>query len=96
MDKFNHRLVSILFSNSWLSSIKSVDLSYANTSDTDTLYRMVRKYANENKFQVFIVNPEFNEDITIAATKKMGNTLYYDYKKVIFENGYKKQFGTGT
>ena len=35
MDNFNNRLVTILFSNTWLASIKSVPLDYKKTSDTE-------------------------------------------------------------
>lgn len=31
-----------------------------------------------DEYQFFIVDPMFEEDITINAIKKMGNTLYYD------------------
>lgn len=35
MDNFNHRLFTIFFEGSWLSSLKSVDLNYQNTSETE-------------------------------------------------------------
>lgn len=33
-----------------------------------------------DEYQTFIVNLEFDEEITTEAVKKMGNTLYYDNK----------------
>lgn len=37
MDNFNNRIVTILFQNTWLSSIKSVGLDYKKTSDTEVV-----------------------------------------------------------
>ena len=42
---------------------------------------------NVDEYQVFIIEPEFDEDITKMATEKMGNTLYYDYKNEIYLTG---------
>lgn len=35
MDNFNNRLVTITFTDTWLSNLKQVDLDYAKTSDTE-------------------------------------------------------------
>lgn len=34
MDNFNHRIVTIDFSNAWLCKLSTVPLDYTNTSDT--------------------------------------------------------------
>lgn len=40
-----------------------------------------------DEFQVFIIDSQFDEDILIKATKKMGNTLYYDNKNDLYVTG---------
>lgn len=35
LNNFNKRIVTINFENAWLASIKSVDLDYSKTSDTE-------------------------------------------------------------
>ena len=40
-----------------------------------------------DEYQVFIINPSFDEEITKKATEKMGNTLYYDNKLDLYITG---------
>lgn len=42
-------------------------------------------YADE--FQLFIINIEYDEEITKEATEKMGNTLYYDNNLDLYITG---------
>lgn len=58
----------------------------------DNLDYLVSGYNEENdyyidEYQVFIIDPAFDEDITIKATDKMGNTLYYDNNNEIYLTG---------
>lgn len=46
-----------------------------------------------DEYQTFIVNLEFDEEITTEAVKKMGNTLYYDNKLDLYIMGV-TDFGT--
>lgn len=39
------------------------------------------------QFQFFLVEPEFDEDTTIKAVKKMYNTLYFDNKNDLYIMG---------
>ena len=63
----------------------------SNTSDTDTLYRMVRKYALDNKFQVFIVNRLDKETsgIVMFAKSERFKMLYQDnWNELVTKRGY--------
>ena len=40
-----------------------------------------------DEYQIFIINPWYDEEITIKATEKMGNTLYYDNKNELYITG---------
>lgn len=58
----------------------------------DNLETMISSYDEEedydvDEYQVFIIEPEFDEDITKMATEKMGNTLYYDFENEIYLTG---------
>ena len=58
----------------------------------DNLDFIIDSYVEEedyyvDEYQVFIIEPEFDEDITKMATEKMGNTLYYDYKNDLYLTG---------
>ena len=41
----------------------------------------------QNEYQVFIVNIEYDEEITTKAVEKMGNTLYYDNNLDLYITG---------
>ncbi len=58
----------------------------------DYLDYLVTGYNEEDdyypdEFQIFIIDPEYDEDVTIAATEKMGNTLYYDNNNEVYVTG---------
>ena len=58
----------------------------------DNLDEMISNYDEEedyyvDEYQVFIIEPTFDEDITKMATEKMGNTLYYDRENEIYLTG---------
>lgn len=53
MDNFNNRIVTILFSNTWLASIKSVPLDYKKTSDTEVVASAEFKFS---KFSITLDN----------------------------------------
>ena len=83
-----------------LSEAKAFELFYSNMimsnsylqNNYDNLEYIIDSYVededyNVDEYQVFIIEPEFDEDITKMATEKMGNTLYYDYKNEIYLTG---------
>lgn len=41
----------------------------------------------QDEYQVFIVNIEYDEEITTKAVEKMGNTLYYDNNLDLYITG---------
>ena len=58
----------------------------------DNLDELISNYNEEedyyvDEYQVFIIDPEFDEDLTKMATEKMGNTLYYDRENEIYLTG---------
>ena len=58
----------------------------------DNLEELISAYNEEDdyytdEYQVFIIEPEFDEELTKMVTEKMGNTLYYDYKNEIYLTG---------
>ena len=62
-----------------------------STSDVDTLYRSVRKYANDCKFQVFIVNRLDKETsgIVMFAKSERIKMLYQDnWNEIVLKRGY--------
>ena len=69
MDNFNNRLVTILFSNTWLASIKSLPLDYKKTSDTEVVATAEFKFS---KFSITL-----NNDLLIKLFGKhiSGETL---------------------
>lgn len=86
--------------NGYLTEAKAFDLFYNDMimsnnylkNNYDNLEILISNYNEEedyyaDEFQVFIINIEFNEDITTEATKKMGNTLYYDAENEIYLTG---------
>lgn len=86
--------------NGYLSEAKAFDLFYNDMimsnnylkNNYDNLEELVSGYDEENdcyidEYQVFIVNIDYDEDLTIKATEKMGNTLYYDTENEIYLTG---------
>lgn len=86
--------------NGYLSEYKAFEIFYRNmimcnnylNNHYDNLDYLIDGYNEEedyyvDEFQVFIIEPEFEEDITIKATKLMGNTLYYDNENDLYITG---------
>lgn len=84
----------------YLSEAKAFDLFYSAMimsnsylqNNYDNLEYIIDSYNEEedyytDEYQVFIIEPEFDEDITKMATEKMGNTLYYDNNNEIYLTG---------
>lgn len=86
--------------NGYLSEGKAFEIFYSDMimcnnylqNNFNDLEELVSGYDEENdyyidEFQVFIINIDYDEDLTIKATKKMGNTLYYDNKNELYLTG---------
>lgn len=86
--------------NGYLTEYKAFELFYSDMimcneylqNNYDNLDILVSGYNEEedyyeDEYQVFIIDPEFDEEITIKATAKMNNTLYYDYKNELYLTG---------
>ena len=86
--------------NGYLSESKAFEIFYSNMilcnnylqNNYDKLDYLIDAYNEEedyyaDEFQVFIIEPEYGEEITIKATEKMGNTLYYDNKNELYITG---------
>lgn len=86
--------------NGYLTEAKAFDLFYTDMimsnnylqNNYDNLETLVSGYDEEedyyvDEYQVFIINPDYDEDITIKATEKMYNTLYYDNNNEIYLTG---------
>lgn len=86
--------------NGYLSEAAAFRLFYSDMimsnnylqNNYDNLEELISGYNEEDdyyvdEYQVFIIEPEFDEDLTKMATEKMGNTLYYDYKNEIYLTG---------
>lgn len=84
----------------YLTESKAFDLFYSDMimsnnylqNNYENLEFLIDSYDEEedyyvDEYQVFIINLEFDEDLTIKATEKMGNTLYYDTKNEIYLTG---------
>lgn len=84
----------------YLTEYKAFHLFYSNMilcnnylqNNFDNLDYLIDPYNEEedyyeDEYQTFIIEPEFDEEITIKATKKMGNTLYYDFKNELYITG---------
>lgn len=66
--------------------------NYFNNNDFCNIEYLIDSYNEEgdryiDEFQYFIIDPEFDEEITKKATEKMGNTLYYDNEKDLYITG---------
>ena len=86
--------------NGYLSEAKAFELFYSDMimcnnylqNNYANLDYIVDTYDEEencyvDEFQVFIIEPEFDEEITKKATEKMGNTLYYDNTNELYITG---------
>lgn len=86
--------------NGYLSEAKAFDLFYSDMiicnnylqNNYDDLDYLINAYNEEedyyiDEYQVFIIEPEFDEELTIKATEKMGNTLYFDNKNELYITG---------
>ena len=86
--------------NGYLTESKAFDIFYQSMiicnnylqNNYDNLEYIIDAYNEEedyytDEYQVFIIEPEYDEEITKKATEKMGNTLYYDYKNEIYLTG---------
>lgn len=86
--------------NGYLSEYKAFDLFYSGMimcnnylqNNCDNLDYIIDAYDEEedyyvDEYQVFIIDPEFDEEITKKATEKMGNTLYYDNTNELYITG---------
>ena len=77
----------------YLSEAKAFEIFYSDMimcnnylqNNYDNITPLISAYDDE--FQVFIINPEFDDEITEKATEKMGNTLYYDSENEIYLTG---------
>ena len=86
--------------NGYLTEAASFELFYTDMimannylqKNYDNLDTLLSGYDEEDdyyadEYQVFIINPDFDEETTIKATKKMGNTLYYDRDEDLYLTG---------
>lgn len=77
---FNLFYSDMIMSNNYLQN------NYDNIESLISSYNEEEDY-NVDEYQVFIINPEFDEETTVKATEKMGNTLYYDNENDIYLTG---------
>lgn len=69
---------NMIMCNNYISNAYNCDgLQYENLDILLDPYNEEEDYYID-EYQVFIIDPAFDEDITKKATEKMGNTLYYD------------------
>ena len=59
---------------------------YDNIEELISAYNEEEEYYS-NEYQLFIVNIEYDEEITRKAVEKMGNTLYYDNDLGLYVTG---------
>lgn len=59
---------------------------YDNIDELISAYNEEEDYY-EDEYQLFIVNIEYDEEMTIKAVEKMGNTLYYDNDLALYITG---------
>ena len=84
----------------YLSEAKAFDIFYDNMimcnnylkNNYDELDYLIDSYVEDedyyvDEYQTFIIDPSYDEDVTIKATEKMGNTLYYDNKNELYITG---------
>lgn len=86
--------------NGYLTEAKAFDIFFTDMimsnnylqNNYDSLDILVSGYNEEedydaDEYQVFIVNIEYDEEITTKAVEKMGNTFYYDNNNEIYLTG---------
>lgn len=88
--------------NGYLSEAKAFELFYnsmiicnnyfKNIEHFDDIDEIISSYNEEDdyyteEYQIFIIDPEFDSEITKKATEKMGNTLYFDNKMDLYLTG---------
>ena len=86
--------------NGYLSEAKAFDIFFTDMimcnnylqNNFDNLETIISGYNEEedyyeDEYQVFIVNIDFDEDITAKAIEKMRNTFYYDFENDIYLTG---------
>ena len=87
--------------NGYLSEGKAFEIFYSDmimcnnyfkNCNYDEINELISNYDEEEdyyieEFQIFIINIEYDEELTTKATKKMGNTLYYDNEKELYLTG---------
>ena len=75
-----------IFYNAMIMSNEYLKNNYDNLEILIDAYNEEEDYY-EDEFQVFIIDIEYDEEITTKATEKMGNTLYYDNVNEIYLTG---------
>ena len=71
---------AMIMSNNYLkNNVNNLDVLVSAYNGEDDYY--------EDEYQFIIVDLEYSEEITEKATKKMGNTLYYDEANDIYLTG---------
>lgn len=87
--------------NGYLSETKAFEIFYSDmimcnnyfkNCNYDEINELISNYDEEEdyyieEYQVFIINIEYDEELTTKATKKMRNTLYYDNEKELYLTG---------
>jgi len=86
--------------NGYLSEAKAFEIFYENMImcneyikyNFENLEEIISNYNEEedyyeDEYQIFIIKPTFDLNITTKATEKMGNTLYYDNKLDLYITG---------
>ena len=86
--------------NGYLTEAKAFEIFYTDMilcnnylkNNFDNLEEIISAYNEdedyyEDEYQVFIINIEYDEEITKKATEKMGNTFYYDNENEIYLTG---------
>ena len=75
-----------IFYNAMIMSNEYLKNNYDNLEILIDAYNEEEDYYND-EYQVFIIDIEYDEEITTKATEKMGNTLYYDTKNEVYITG---------
>ena len=75
-----------IFYNDMIMSNNYIQNNYDNLEELISAYNEEDDYY-EDEYQVFIIDIEYDEDITKMATEKMGNTLYYNFNNEIYLTG---------
>ena len=71
---------AMIMSNEYLqNNFDNLDILVSGYNEEEDYY--------EDEYQVFIIDPEYDEEITTKATEKMGNTFYYDNRNDIYLTG---------